>query len=83
MAGCGISDHHIYQTFIMNTPEARKAFREKIIDSPAVIFEGPTEKAPNNSMGVSDTLGILLQSDYPVFPLRANKPLLFWLITAK
>lgn len=32
MAGCGISDHHIYQTFIMNTPEARKAFREKIID---------------------------------------------------
>lgn len=73
MAGCGISDHHIYQTFIMNTPEARKAFREKIIDSPAVIFEGPTEKAPNNSMGVSDTLGILLQSDYPVFSTQSKQ----------
>lgn len=73
MAGCGISDHHIYQTFIMNTPEARKAFREKIIDSPAVIFEGPTEKAPNNSMGVSDTLGILLQSDYPVYSTQSKR----------
>ena len=73
MAGCGISDHHIYQTFIMNTPEARKAFREKIIDSPAVIFEGPTEKAPNNSMGVSGTLGILLQSDYPVFSTQSKQ----------
>ncbi len=73
MSGCGMSDHHIYQTFIMNTPEARKAFREKIIDSPAVIFEGPTEKAPNNTMGVSDTLGILLQSDYPVFSTQSKQ----------
>ena len=73
MAGCGISDHHIYQTFVMNTPEARKAFREQIIDSPAVIFEGPTEKAPNNAIGVSDTLGILLQSDYPVFSTQSKQ----------
>lgn len=69
----GMDSHHIHVTFIMNTPEARKAFREKIIDSPAVIFEGPTEKAPNNSMGVSDTLGILLQSDYPVFSTQSKQ----------
>lgn len=69
----GMGSHYIHVTFILNTPEARKAFREKIIDSPAVIFEGLTEKALNNSMGVSDTLGILLQSDYPVYSTQSKR----------
>ena len=69
----GMGSHYIHVTFILNTPEARKAFREQIINSPAVIFEGPTEKAPNNSMGVSDTLGILLQSDYPVYSTQSKR----------
>lgn len=69
----GMGGHHIHVTFIMDTPEARKAFREKIIDSPAVLFDGTADKTPNYCVGVSDTLGILLQSDYPVYSTQSKR----------
>lgn len=69
----GMGSHHIHVTFIMNTPEARKAFRKKIIDSPAVLFDGTADKTPNDYIGVSDTLGILLQSDYPVYSTQSKR----------
>ena len=62
-----MGSHSITVTFILNSPEARKAFRKKIIDSPVVIFEGPTAPSRNDRAGVSDTLGICLLSDYPVY----------------
>lgn len=73
MISWGMGSQHIYVTFIMNTPEARKAFREKIIDSPAVLFDGTADKTPNDYIGVSDTLGILLQSDYPVYSTQSKQ----------
>lgn len=69
----GMGSHHIHVTFIMNTPEARKAFRKKIIDSPAVLFDGTADNTPNDYIGVSDTLGILLQSDYPVYSTQSKR----------
>ena len=69
----GMGRHHINVTFIMNTPEARKAFRKKIIDSPAVLFDGTADNTPNDYIGVSDTLGILLQSDYPVYSTQSKR----------
>ena len=69
----GMGSHHIHVTFIMNTPEAREAFRKKIIDSPAVLFDGTADNTPNDYIGVSDTLGILLQSDYPVYSTQSKR----------
>lgn len=69
----GMGSHHIHVTFIMNTPEARKAFRKKIIDSPAVLFDGTADNTPNDYIGVSDTLGILLQSDYPLYSTQSKR----------
>lgn len=69
----GMGSHHIHVTFIMNTPKARKAFRKKIIDSPAVLFDGTADNTPNDYIGVSDTLGILLQSDYPVYSTQSKR----------
>lgn len=69
----GMGSHHIHVTFIMNTLEARKAFRKKIIDSPAVLFDGTADNTPNDYIGVSDILGILLQSDYPVYSTQSKR----------
>lgn len=71
MISWGMGSHHISVTFILNTPEARKAFCEKIVDSPAVLFEGPTGYSRNGRVGVGDTLGICLQSDYPMYSTQA------------
>ena len=68
-----MGSHSITVTFILNSPEARKAFRKKIIDSPVVIFEGPTAPSRNDCVGVSDTLGICLLSDYPVYSTKATQ----------
>lgn len=80
MVSWGMGSHHISVTFILNTPAARKAFREKIVDSPAVLFEGPAEPSRNERVGVSDTLGICLQSDYPVYSTQATRLPLRWSI---
>lgn len=71
MTSWGMGSHRITVTFILNSPEARKAFREKIVDSPAVVFEGPTAPSRNARVGVSDTLGICLQADSPVYSTKA------------
>ena len=73
ITGWGMGSHSITVTFILNSPEARKAFRKKIIDSTAVIFEGPTAPSRNDCVGVSDTLGICLLSDYPVYSTKATQ----------
>lgn len=54
----GMRANTIEVYFIHNTPEARKAFKEKLMDSPAIRFNGPEEPVPNAQTYTSDTLGI-------------------------
>lgn len=68
----GMGAHNIYVTFIRDTPEMRKAFREKISDSPAIKFECSIRPDENNSVYPSDTLGISLKPEYSVYADTAS-----------
>lgn len=72
LAGYGVGLHHIDVNFVLNTPEARQSFREKIMDSPAIRFNGPEEPELNPMVGVSDTLGISLYAEYSVFSTQSE-----------
>lgn len=71
VSGYGIGLHHLEVNFILNTPEARRAFREKILDSPALRFNGPEYPEPNPMVGVPDTLGVSLRPEYSVYSTRS------------
>ena len=62
--GWGVYGNHLIVNLCLNSPEARAVFRKKVMDSPAIRFEGPLELTPNNQRYTSDTLGIHL---YPEF----------------
>lgn len=70
-AGVGI--HHIFVNLIVNTEEKRREFREKVMDSPAFIFEGYEKPMPISSEGKSDTCGIHLRAEYPVYHTSTSK----------
>lgn len=72
IVGSGMGAHNIYVTFIRDTPEMRKAFREKISDSPAIKFESSVRSDENNSVYPSDTLGISLKAEYSVYADTAS-----------
>lgn len=63
--GSGLS--HIEIHLIVNTPEKRKEFREKVMDSPAFRFTGVEVPVINEKVGSSDTLGIRIRPEYPVY----------------
>lgn len=67
MCGWGVRLRNVEVRFILNTPEARQAFREKLMDSPAIRFEGPEQPAVNELIGVTDTLGISLSPEYSAY----------------
>lgn len=67
MVSWGMGLRYIEVCFILNTPEARQAFREKIMDSPAIRFTGPEQPRPNGRIGITDTLGISLRPEYSVY----------------
>ncbi|WP_302460257.1 energy transducer TonB [Parabacteroides johnsonii] len=67
MCSWGMGLRYITVRFILNTPEARQAFREKLMDSPAIRFEGPEQPIVNGRIGVTDTLGISLHPEYSVY----------------
>lgn len=67
MCGWGMGLRYITVRFILNTPESRQAFREKLMDSPAIRFEGPEQPAVNELIGVTDTLGISLYPEYSAY----------------
>lgn len=69
--GVGINDIEI--RLMLNTPEKRKEFREKVMDSPAFRFTGPEKAAENAMVGVNDTRGISLRPEYTVYPTDAEK----------
>ena len=67
--GWGVYGNHLIVNLCLNSPEARAIFREKIMDSPAIRLEGPTEPSPNNQRYTSDTLGIHLYPEFSAYPL--------------
>ena len=72
LSGWGMGLRYITVRFILNTPEARKTFREKLMDSPAIRFEGPEEPVVNERTGTADTLGISLHPEYSVYSTDAS-----------
>lgn len=68
----GMGLRYITVRFILNTPEARQVFREKLIDSPAIRFEGPEQPIVNERTGATDTLGISLHPEYSVYSTDAS-----------
>ena len=64
--------NHLVVQLCLNSPEARAVFREKIMDSPAIRFEGGTEPTPNNQRYTSDTLGIHLYPEFSAYPYTAR-----------
>lgn len=67
-----IIGNYLVVQLCLNSPEARAIFREKIMDSPAVRFEGDTEPTPNNQRYTSDTLGIHLYPEFSAYPYTAH-----------
>lgn len=67
LCGWGMGLRYITVRFILNTPEARQAFREKLMDSPAIRFEGPEQPMIDERIGMTDTLGISLHPEYSVY----------------
>ena len=72
MCGWGMGLRYITVRFILNTPEARQAFREKLLNSPAIRFEGPEQPIINERIGTTDTLGISLHPEYSVYSTEAS-----------
>lgn len=70
MYGTGL--HTIDVWLIVNTPERRRAFQEKVLDSSVLRFYGSTGKEPCNRVGVSDTLGVSLVPEYASFPVDSK-----------
>lgn len=68
----GMGLRYITVRFILNTPEARQAFREKLINSPAIHFEGPEQPIVNERIGTTNTLGISLHPEYSVYSTDAS-----------
>lgn len=58
---------------IVNTPEKRKEFKQKIMNSPAFRFNGSEIPAVNEKTGVNDTLGIYLRPEYTVYSTDASE----------
>ncbi len=70
--GWGINGNHLVVNLCLNSPEARAVFRKKVMDSPAIRFEGPTEPTPNNKRYTSDTLGIHLYPKFSAYPYTTH-----------
>ena len=72
LCGWGMGLRYIEVRFILNTPEARQAFREKLMDSPAIRFEGPEQPTVDERIGITDTLGISLRPEYSVYSTESS-----------
>ena len=69
--GWGINGNHLVVYLCLNSSEARAVFRKKVMDSPAIRFEGPLKLTPNNKRYTSDTLGIHLYPEFSAYPYTA------------
>lgn len=55
-----------------NTPEIRTLFRQEVMDSPAIRFDGEEKLKADNRSFTSDTLGIKLQPVYAAYADTAS-----------
>lgn len=69
----GVGLRFIDINLIVNTPERRQEFRDKVMNSPAFRFNGPEIPPVNNIEGVSDTLGVFLCPEYTVYSISSTK----------
>lgn len=67
VTGAGVGTHDIEVRLIANTPEKRREFREKVMDSPPFRFVGPETPVENATVGVNNTRGVSLQPEYMVY----------------
>ena len=58
---------HVYIELMVNTPEKRGEFLKEVMYSPAFRFGGREFPVINEMVAVSDTLGISIRPEYPVF----------------
>lgn len=72
VASTGIQTHAIDIRLIVNTPEKRREFREKVMDSPAFQFSGPEVPAENATVGVNDIKGVALRPEYTVYSTQTE-----------
>ena len=70
--GWGIEGNYLVVYLCLNSPEARAVFRKKVMDSPAIRFEGPLEPVPDNKRYTSDTLGLHLYPEFSAYPYSAH-----------
>lgn len=73
VTGYGVGVHCIDIDLIVNTPEKRKEFREKIMDSPVFCFHGVEVPVINERVGRNHIRGIHIRPEYPVFSTKATQ----------
>lgn len=73
ITGYGVGLHYVEINLIMNTPERRKEFREKIMDSPAFRFSGVETPVINERVGVNHAQGIYIRPEYPVYSTETEQ----------
>lgn len=71
VTGYGVGLHCIDIDLMVNTPERRKEFREKIMDSPVFCFHGVEVPVINERVGRNHIRGIHIRPEYPVFSTKA------------
>ena len=71
--GHGVASHHVEINLIVNTPQRRKEFREKIMDSPAFRFYGVETPVINEKIGLSQAQGVYIRPEYPVYSTDAKQ----------
>ena len=73
VTGYGVGLHCIDIDLMVNTPERRKEFREKIMDSPVFCFHGVEVPVINERVGRNHIRGIHIRPEYPVFSTKATQ----------
>lgn len=71
--GYGVGLRHVEIYLMVNTPERRKEFREKIMDSPAFLFNGVERPVVNEKVGMSHTRGIYIRPEYSIYSTNAEQ----------
>lgn len=71
--GHGVGLRYVEVNLMVNTPERRKEFREKIMDSPAFHFYGVETPVINEKVGVNHTQGIYIRPEYPVYSTNTQQ----------
>lgn len=60
-SGAAVCDGYIEVTLAVNTDQWRNEFRQRIVDSPAIVFSGPEKPVVDNRMGRADEYGLSLR----------------------